>query len=81
MRSERQLMVQLDFSLLFRWFVGLGFDDPVWDASTFSKNHDRLLDGSVGAAFSSAVLSGDTVNPSGGDTRNPSPPAQQGQQQ
>ena len=46
-RSKRQLMVQLDCSLLFRWFVGLGFDDPVRDASTFSTNHDRLLDGSV----------------------------------
>ena len=56
-RSERQLMEQLDFNLLFRWFVGLGIDDPVWDASTFSKNRDRLLDGSVAAAFLSAVLS------------------------
>ncbi|WP_237480695.1 IS5 family transposase [Lichenibacterium dinghuense] len=55
-RSERQLMKQLDFNLLFRWFVGLGIDDPVWDASTFSKNRDRLLDGSVAAAFLSAVL-------------------------
>ncbi len=55
-RSERQLMEQLDFNLLFRWFVGLGIDDPVWDASTFSKNRDRLLDGSVAAAFLSAVL-------------------------
>jgi transposase len=55
-RSERQLMDQLDFNLLFRWFVGLGIDDPVWDASTFSKNRDRLLDGSVAAAFLSAVL-------------------------
>ncbi len=55
-RSERQLMEQLDFNLLFRWFVGLGVDDPIWDASTFSKNRDRLLDGSVAAAFLSAVL-------------------------
>ncbi|MGI4953536.1 MAG: IS5 family transposase [Janthinobacterium lividum] len=55
-RSERQLMEQLDFNLLFRWFVGLGIDDAVWDASTFSKNRDRLLDGSVAAAFLSAVL-------------------------
>ena len=55
-RSERQLMEQLDFNLLFRWFVGLGVDDPVWDASTFSKNRDRLLEGSVAAAFLSAVL-------------------------
>ncbi|UHC17838.1 IS5 family transposase [Methylobacterium currus] len=55
-RSERQLMERLDFDLLFRWFVGLGIDDPVWDASTFSKNRDRLLGGSVAAAFLSAVL-------------------------
>jgi len=49
-------MEQLDFNLLFRWFVGLGIDDTVWDASTFSKNRDRLLEGSVAAAFLSAVL-------------------------
>ena len=55
-RSERQLVEQLDFNLLFRWFVGLGIDDAVWDASTFSKNRDRLLAGSVAASFLSAVL-------------------------
>ncbi len=55
-RSERQLMERLDFDLLFRWFVGLGIDDAVWDASTFSKNRDRLLRGSVAAGFLSAVL-------------------------
>ena len=55
-RSERQLMEQLGSNLLFCWFVGLGIDDPVWDASTFSKSRDRLLDGSVAAAFPSAVL-------------------------
>jgi len=55
-RSERQLMERLDFDLLFRWFVGLGIDDPVWDASTFSKNRDRLLEGSLAAAFLNAVL-------------------------
>jgi len=44
-RSERQLMDRLEFDLLFRWFVGLGIDDPVWDHSTFSKNRDRLLAG------------------------------------
>ena len=43
-RSERQLMERLDFDLLFRWFVGLGIDDPVWDHSTFSKNRDRRGD-------------------------------------
>jgi transposase len=41
-RSERQLMEQIDYNLLFRWFVGLGIDDPMWDHSTFSKNRDRL---------------------------------------
>ena len=55
-RSERQLMEQLDFDLLFRWFVGLGVDDPVWDHSTFSKNCDRLLEGDVAARFLSALL-------------------------
>jgi transposase len=42
-RSERQLMERMDFDLLFRWFVGLGIDDPVWDHSVFTKNRDRLL--------------------------------------
>jgi transposase len=55
-RSERQLMERLEFDLLFRWFVGLGVDDPVWDHSTFSKNRDRLLEGAVAAKFLSAVL-------------------------
>ena len=55
-RSERQLMERLDFDLLFRWFVGLGIDDPVWDHSVFSKNRDRLLEGDIAAKFLSAVL-------------------------
>ena len=55
-RSERQLMERLEFDLLFRWFVGLGIDEPVWDHSTFSKNRDRLLDGDVAARFLSAIL-------------------------
>lgn len=55
-RSERQLIEQLDYNLLFRWFVGLGMDDPVWSATTFTKNRDRLLDGDVAAAFFDAVL-------------------------
>jgi transposase len=55
-RSERQLMERLDYDLLFRWFVGLGIDDPAWDHSTFSKNRDRLLDGDIAAKFLSAVL-------------------------
>ena len=55
-RSERQLMERLEFDLLFRWFVGLGIDDPAWDHSTFSKNRDRLLDGEIAAKFLTAVL-------------------------
>jgi len=55
-RSERQLMEQIDYNLLFRWFVGLGIDDPVWDHSTFSKNRDRLLEADVAARFLEAVL-------------------------
>src|SRR5436305_14169926 len=55
-RSERQLMERLEFDLLFRWFVGLGIDDAVWDHSTFSKNRDRLLAGEIAAKLLSAVL-------------------------
>jgi transposase len=55
-RSERQLMERLEFDLLFRWFVGLGVDDPVWDASTFSKNRDRLLEGEVAQRFLAKLL-------------------------
>ena len=56
-RSERQLMERIEFDLLFRWFVGLGVDDPVWDHSSFSKNRDRLLAGGIAAKFLVAVLS------------------------
>lgn len=52
----RQLMEQIDYNLLFRWFVGLGIDDAVWDHSTFSKNRDRLLDADVAAKLLEAVL-------------------------
>lgn len=55
-RSERQLMEQLDYNLLFRWFVGLGMDDAVWSPTTLTKNRDRLLDGDIAAAFFDAVL-------------------------
>jgi transposase len=55
-RSERQLMEQLDYNLLFRWFVGLALDDPVWDHSTFSKNRDRLLAHQVVEDFFAEVL-------------------------
>jgi len=55
-RSERQLMEQLDYNLLFRWFVGLSTDDPVWDATVFCKNRDRLLGGDIARKFMTAVL-------------------------
>jgi transposase len=55
-RSERQLMEQMDYNLLFRWFVGLGIDDRVWVPTTFSKNRDRLLEGQVAKAFLAAVV-------------------------
>jgi transposase len=54
--SERRLMEQLDFNLLFRWFVGLGVDDPVWDASTFCKNRDRLLEADVAGRVLAGVI-------------------------
>ena len=54
-RSERLLMEELDYNLLFRWFVGLHMDDPVWHPTTFTKNRDRLLAGEVAAAFFDAV--------------------------
>src|SRR6266702_2544197 len=55
-RSERLLMEQLDYNLLFRWFVGLSMDDAVWDASTFSKNRERMLEGDIAEAFFQGVL-------------------------
>src|SRR6267143_1997753 len=55
-RSERLLMEQLDYNFLFRWFVGLSIDDPVWDVTVFTKNRDRLLKGEVAEAFFIAVL-------------------------
>ena len=55
-RSERQLMEQLDYNLLFRWFVGLGIDDPVWVPTVFTKNRDRLLDAGVAAKFMAQLL-------------------------
>src|SRR5258706_8838425 len=55
-RSERVLMEQLDYNLLFRWFVGLNMDDEVWNATTFSKNRDRLLRGEIAEEFFAAVL-------------------------
>src|ERR1700748_943884 len=55
-RSERQLMEQLDYNLLFRWFVGLAVDAPVWDASRFSKNRDPRLEGAIARHFLAAVI-------------------------
>ena len=55
-RSERLLMEELDYSVLYRWFVGLGMDDAVWDATTFTKNRDRLLEGDIADAFFAEVL-------------------------
>lgn len=55
-RSERQLMEQLEYNLLYRWFVGLGIDDPVWDVTVFTKNRERLLVGEVADGFFLAVL-------------------------
>src|ERR671930_1693130 len=62
-RSERQLMEQLDYNLLFRWFVGLGIDDPVWDHSTYSKNRDRLLEADIAKKFLAAILAHPKVAP------------------
>src|SRR5258708_13299144 len=50
-RSERMLMEQLEYNLLFRWFVGLAMDDAVWVPTTFTKNRDRLLEGDIARAF------------------------------
>src|SRR5712691_5012125 len=55
-RSERMLMEQLDYNFLFRWFVGLSIDDPVWDATVFTKNRERLLEGDVAQGFFTAVV-------------------------
>jgi transposase len=55
-RSERLLMEELDYSVLYRWFVGLSMDDPIWDATTFTKNRDRRLDGDSAEAFFAEVL-------------------------
>ena len=60
-RSERQLVEQIEYDLLFRWFVGLGIEDPVWDATSFTKNRDRLLEGEVAQKFLAAVLSQNKV--------------------
>ena len=55
-RSERLLMEQLEYNLLFRWFVGLNMDDPIWDATVFTKNRERLLAGEIAQAFFEQVM-------------------------
>jgi transposase len=55
-RSERLLMEEMDYNILFRWFVGLNLDDPVWDATVFSKNRDRLLEAEVAKEFLARVV-------------------------
>jgi transposase len=55
-RSERLLVEELDYSVLYRWFVGLSLDDPIWDATTFTKNRDRLLAGDIADAFFAEVV-------------------------
>jgi transposase len=55
-RSERMLMEQLDYNLLFRWFVGLNMDDSIWDVTVFTKNRERLLEGDIAEVFFQAVL-------------------------
>jgi transposase len=62
-RSERQLMEQLDYNLLYRWFVGLGIDDPVWVPTVFTKNRDRLLEADVAQQFLSRLLAHQEVSP------------------
>ena len=55
-RSERLLMEEMDYNILFRWFVGLNLDDPVWDATVFTKNRDRLLEAEVAKEFLARVV-------------------------
>jgi transposase len=64
-RSELLLMEQLDYNLLFRWFVGLTMDDPVWDATTFTKNRDRLLDQEIARSFFHRVRTSRESQPTG----------------
>src|SRR6267378_4639564 len=55
-RSERLLMEEIDYSVLYRWFIGLSMDEPIWSPTTFSKNRDRLLKADVASAFFDAVV-------------------------
>jgi transposase len=60
-RSERQLMEQISYNMLFRWFVGLSMDAPAWDVTVFTKNRDRLLDGDVARLFLNTVVTNPEV--------------------
>ena len=62
-RSERQLMEQMQYNLMFRWFVGLGIDDPVWVPTVFTKNRDRLLTTEMSRKFMAAILAHSEVKP------------------
>jgi transposase len=62
-RSERQLMEQITYNMMFRWFVGLSMDAPVWDVTVFTKNRDRLLEGDIARAFLAAILVDPNVQP------------------
>ena len=62
-RSERQLMQQITYNMLFRWFVGLAMDVPVWDVTVFTKNRDRLLEGDIARGFLAAILADPQVKP------------------
>jgi transposase len=62
-RSERQLMQQITYNMLFRWFVGLAMDVSVWDVTVFTKNRDRLLEGDIACAFLAATLADPRVKP------------------
>jgi transposase len=62
-RSERQLMQQITYNMLFRWFIGLAMDAPVWDVTVFTKNRDRLLEGDIARGFLVAILADPQVKP------------------
>jgi transposase len=62
-RSERQLMQQITYNMLFRWFIGLAMDAPVWDVTVFTKNRDRLLEGEIARGFLVSLLADPQVTP------------------
>jgi transposase len=62
-RSERQLMEQLTYNMMFRWFVGLSMDAPVWDVTVFTKDRERLLAGDIACAFLQAILADPKIKP------------------